>query len=148
MFAFILVKVAKKPLSNLLKAKREEYENQFMAAKKEREEADKRLSELNQRLSNLDTELSEIKAKAKKEAESDAARIVEQGRVLAEHIKDEAKRVAQAELQKAQETLNEQVLKLVHEKVAEKLKNELGKQDHSRVVASQVNTLTSLAARG
>ena len=148
LFAFILVKVAKKPLSNLLQARKEEYESQFKAAKKEREEADKRLAELNQRMANLNQELSDLKANAQKEAQAEAARIVEQGRVLAEHIKDEAKRVAQAELQKAQKNLNDQVLELVHAQVTEKLKKELGKEEHSRFVANQVNTLSGLVARG
>jgi len=147
LFAFLLVKFAKKPLSSLLKSRRDEYESQFLAAKKEREEADRKLDELNKRMANLNNELAELKEKAKKEAESEAARIVEQGRVLAEHIKDDAKRIAEAELQKAQITLNAQVLELVHSKVSEKLQNELGKEEHSQFIAGQVKTLTGLAAR-
>lgn len=126
----------------MLKSRRDEYENQFIA-----EEADQRLEELNKRMANLKNELSEIKAKAQKEAQAEAARIVEQGRVLAEHIKDEAKRVAEAELEKAQKALNSQVFELVHSKVSEKLQNELGKEEHNRFIASQVNTLAGLASR-
>lgn len=146
LFAFVLIKVAKKPLTNILQARRKEYESQFLAAKKEREDADRRLEELNTRMANLDNEIAELRQNAEKEAEAEAARIIEQGRVLAEHIKDEAKRIAQAELEKAQKDLNDQLLNLVHAKVSEKLRSELGKEEHSRINASQVSALAGLAA--
>ena len=148
LFMILLVRLAKKPLLGLLGAKRQEFLELLASAQQVRAEAEARLRELNQRLAGLDKELAQIKELARQEAEQEARIIVEKGREIASFTKEEACRLAHAELEKARSDIQAQILSAVRGQVEEKIRQDMTISEKEQYLRSQIGRLGSVAVRG
>ena len=143
-FLFVLIKVAKAPLLGILAKRKEDYEAIYKKANQEKKDAEVKLAELNSRMTQLSKEVEEVQSKARDEAKKEAKGIIEEGKRLAENIKLEARRIAEVEAQKAQESLERMILDQVYENVLKKLKNDLVETDHEQINAKQIERLKTI----
>jgi F0F1-type ATP synthase membrane subunit b/b' len=146
LFVVLAVYFFKKPARAAAAKKRADFQALLEEAQKAKLEADARLADLTSRMKNIDSEVAEIKAFAKETAESEAAKILAQAETLSAHLKEEAKRVAAAELDKARITLREEIVAAVSDSVIAKAKSDLNNDGHKSIVGKRIQDLSGLGA--
>lgn len=127
---------------------RTDFEAQMNEARQARDAAIARLDELKQRQTGLDKEIAEIMAMSKGAADVDARKILSDAERLATHLRDEAKRVAAAEVDKARATMRREIVEAVRQAVTTKLKSELTADAQLRLVKKQIGELKTIQAEG
>jgi F-type H+-transporting ATPase subunit b len=97
-FAFLLYKLAKKPVTQALNQRADDFVNAKEDAQKSLLQAQEMHRQLELRLNSLDNETNEIMTQAKLSAQREADEIIEKAKGLAKHIVDEAhaRTIAQA----------------------------------------------------
>lgn len=146
-FLVLAVFVFKKPILNALSGKRETYLLMLDRANKAREDAELKHRELEDRLRGLDAELARMRSEMKIAAEQEAAAIVTSGSKLAEHLKQEARRIAEAEVGAAKEAIRSEILDQVRHKTAEELKRTLDDTRQRQIFKHSLNEVPSIGAR-
>ncbi len=137
----------RKPAREAAAKKKNDYDRLVNEAKRANDEAQARLAELTKRYERLDSELKEIKELAKSSADTDAAKIVADAERLAEHLKLEAKRIAEAEVENARGALRDEILQQVRGAVVAKIKTELSAASHQDLIKRRVADLTKIDTR-
>lgn len=145
-FLALAVFILKKPIVNALANKRENYLSLLDRANKAREEAERKHRELESRLKGLDAELDRMRKEVKTAADQEAAAILSSGGHLAEHLKREAKRIAEAEIATAKEEIRAEILQQVREKTAEELKRTLSDSRQHQIVQQGLKDLPRIGA--
>lgn len=138
----------RKPAKKAALSRQAEFEKIQREAGAARDAAEKHLHDLQQRQNVLDGEIAEIKAMAKQAAQLDAQRIVADAERLATHFKEEAKRVAAAEVESAKAALRREIVAAVRDSVSGKIQKEMNAERHITLVKRQVGELRSLKAEG
>ena len=134
------------PIRNALAAKRNAYEDLVRKASAAKEEAEKRNLELKDRLVKLDREVEDIRTKARVQAEQEARQVVASAESLAEHLKREARRIAETEIAVAKENLQREIIEQVKIQTVEQLKAALDDTRQHQVVQQSLNTLGGVRA--
>ncbi|HET9238874.1 MAG TPA: ATP synthase F0 subunit B [Oligoflexus sp.] len=134
------------PIRNALSAKRNAYEELVKKASAAKEEAEKRNLELKERLVKLDREVDDIRVKAQAQAEQEARQVVANAEALAEHLKREARRIAEAEIAAAKENLQREIIEQVKLQTVEQLKAALDDNRQHQVVQQSLKTLGGVRA--
>ncbi len=148
MFLAMAIYFFRKPAREAATKKRDAYERILNESKAARDDALARLEELKKRQTGLDSEIAEIKSASKASADLDAAKIVSDAESLAKHLREEARRVADAEVSKARATLREEIVAAVRQSVTEKLKSELSGETQLSLVKSRIGELKTIRAEG
>ncbi|RYZ54169.1 MAG: hypothetical protein EOP07_16450 [Proteobacteria bacterium] len=143
-FLVLAVLILKKPLQGALTGKREAYLTMLDRANTAKEEAERKQRELEARLKSLDAEMSRIRNEVKEAAEQEAKAILVSAEQLAEHLKREARRIAEAEVTAAKEEIRGEILNLVRQKTAEELARTLDDSRQHKIVQQSLNSLTGL----
>lgn len=146
-FAVLLVKFAGKPLRELFGKRKREFQALVESAKETQNQARQQLAVLNERLAGLDKEVQDIKDAARRDAEDEARKIIEQGKKLATYMKEEAVRVAEAEISKARDDLQQEILVSVRQKVEEKIRQDMTSDEKKQFMQSQVSRLRAVTTR-
>ncbi len=146
-FLILAYLMLRKPLINALAAKRHNYAELVEKANLARAEAEKRNAELKQRLARLDQEVAAIKATAHQQADEEARAMVSSAEQLAEHLKREAKRIADAEVSAAKIALQKEILELVKVQAAEHIQKNLDSATHHRVIQDGLAHINPSQAR-
>jgi F-type H+-transporting ATPase subunit b len=140
-FLILATLILRGPIRNALSAKRNAYEELVRRASAAKEEAEKRNLELKDRLVKLDREVEEIRAKAQAQAEEEARQVVANAEALADHLKREARRIAEAEIAAAREDLQREIIEQVKLQTVEQLRASLDENRQHQVVQQSLNTL-------
>ena len=148
LFVVGLVFFARKPLSGLFQKRRQEFEQLVASAREAQQKAEEQLRQLNERLAGLDDEVAAIRDGARQAAEEEARKIIEQGEALARYMKDEAVRVAEAEVDRARKNLQEEVLVAVRRQVSDKIRQDMTQDEKKQYIQSQVNRLRAVSTGG
>ena len=127
---------------------RSDFETQMNEARAARDAALTRIEELKRRQAGLDKELADVLSMNKAAADMDAAKIAGDAERLAAHLRDEAKRIAAAEIEKARGTLRREIVEAVRLSVTAKLKTELNADSQLRLVKKQIGELQTIQAEG
>lgn len=90
LFIAIMVYLARKPLSEAFKARRDEIRAELIRAEEEKQAALTKLVTVEAKLAELETEKQEILSKAKAEAEFEKKRLAEQTAIEIERIKQQS----------------------------------------------------------
>ena len=143
-FLGLAIYLLKKPLQNALTGKRESYLLLLERANQAKAEAEQKQHELEARLKKLDGELSRIRNEVKVAAELEAKAILVSGEHLAEHLKREARRIADAEISAAKEAIRAEILSQVRQKTAEELARTLDDARQHKIVQQSLTALPSL----
>lgn len=147
-FCVLLIMFSRKALKEMFAKRRQDFLALVEAAKRAQTEAEEKLRDLNRRLEELDVEVVRIKESARQEGEEEAKRIIEQGKILALFIKDEARRVAQAELMQARSDLQKDLLCSVHEQVRSKLCQDMTMEAQKQHIQKQFERLRAVSTGG
>ncbi|MES2745043.1 MAG: ATP synthase F0 subunit B [Bdellovibrionota bacterium] len=145
-FLALAVYILKKPILNALAGKRSSYLTMLERANLAREEAERKHRELEARLKGLDAEIAKMRGEVKNAAEQEAAAILTSGGNLAEHLKREAKRIAEAEIASAKEAIRAEILQQVREKTADELKRTLDDTRQHKILKQSLNDLPRIGA--
>ena len=144
-FFILAIYFFRKPASNAPKKKLEDFERVKREALKVKEDATRKLDELHQRRANLQKEIDEMQAMSKQAADLEAQKIIGDAQRVAKHLKEEAKRIAEAEVLKARGQLRKEIIELVKSNVEEKIKSDLDDVKHLKIIDSQVTGLEKLS---
>jgi len=143
-FLVLATMLFKGPIKNGLASKRVAYEDLVKRAMAAKEEAEARNRELKERLVSLDREVDEIKAKARIQAELEAKQLVDSAEHLAEHLKREARRIAEAEIASAKVELQRDIIEQVKRQTVEQLKLSLDDARQHQLVRLGLNDLSQV----
>lgn len=138
----------RKPARAAAAKKREAYDKLLAESKAAYQEAAAKLAEMKARHAGLDKEIQDLRNTAKVAADMEAAKIVGDAERLAEHFRQEARRIAAAEVEKARAALRKEIVDSVHESVAAKLKTELDANAHLSLVRTRIGDLKNIRAEG
>jgi F0F1-type ATP synthase membrane subunit b/b' len=147
-FIALAVFFFRKPAAAAAASKREDYAKLLREATAAREQAVARLDELKARQAKLDQEIAEIKTMSRQAAEQEAAKIVSDAERLAAHLREEARRIADAEVQKARNDLRQEIVAAVREGVTKKIASEVKTDAHLSLVRKQIGELNTIQAKG
>jgi F-type H+-transporting ATPase subunit b len=143
LFLVLLYFVARKPLSEMARQRRDAFSKALTEASAAKEKAEARLKELQQRLSKIDAEIKEIKTVSRQSANTEAARIVAEGSSQAEALKAEAKRIKDAELSSAITDLRKEIVATVTKTVQQQLENKLDHAAQQALISRRTEQLSS-----
>lgn len=138
----------RKPAVAAARKKREEFLRTMNEAKKAYDEANDKLNQLKARHANLAAELADIKKTSEAAAASEAQRIVSEAERLAGHLKEEAKRIAAAEIAKARSALRHEIVETVSSNVKAKISKEVSGDMHHNIVRKNLGELRSIKVEG
>lgn len=141
LFLFLLVKIAKGPLNTAMNNRYEQYSKALNDANQAKEEAERRSRELEAKLAGLDAEIAEIHSRAKRQAEEESAKILNQAKQLAEHLKQEAQKIADFEVSQARQRLRQEILSQVHSNIVNKVQSEMGQEQQMGLIHRQLTLL-------
>ncbi len=147
-FLALAIYFFRKPAIAAAAKKREAYEKLLAESKAAHDEAAQKLAEIKARQSGLDKEIADLKDTAKVAAEMEAQKIVSDAQRLAEHFRQEARRIAQAEVDGARAVLRQEIVDSVRENVTTKLKSELNNDAHLSLVKNRIGELKNIRAEG
>ena len=88
-FIAVMIYIAKKPLTEAFKAKREEIRSELIKAEEEKQAALAKLTAAEAKLAQLETEKENIFAKAKEEAAFEKKRLAEQTKIEIERLRNQ-----------------------------------------------------------
>ncbi len=128
--------------------KRTEFLRIMNDAKKSYDDANEKLSLLKIRQTNLESEIADLKKTSELSAKIEADRILSDSMRLANHLREEAKRIAAAELQKAKASLRQEIVNAVSSNVQQKITKEVNKDKHLEIVRRNISELKTIRAEG
>ncbi len=143
-FLILAVKFLKGPLLGMISGKKEEYLQMVQVANSAKQEALEKHEALQKKLNDLSAEVDEIRNRATKQAEQEAEKIIANAHALAKHLKTEAKRIAEAEVEMARRELQDEIIAGVQNKVIEKIQQQFGSDKQKALFLSQVKTLDTI----
>lgn len=144
-FLVLLIYFIKKPVKMFAKKKKEDFEKLYLAAKKSKEESELRLKEQVKRFDSLEQEVAELKKQTTTAAEKEAQQIVQKAKDFSEYLKQEAGKISNIELAKAEEVIKKEVWSCAKQVVIEKIKVELsGTEKQKELFDSSLNKISEI----
>lgn len=147
-FIVLAIYFFRKPAKAAAEKRREEFLKLMQEAGQAKNLAEAKLRELEQRKQGLDKELQEMRQIAVQAAESEAQRIVNDAKTLGEHLKAEAKRIAEAEVLKARDGLRREIADAVRDAVEGRIRRDLNSESQVDLVRRQLTGLQSVRMEG
>lgn len=130
--AFLIYKVAKKPLKEFLSGSRAKVAAELEEVNKAKAEAEAQLKLIQDKTAGLAQELAEYEETLGQFAERERQRMIDEAREASEMIMDRAKLQAEMALQHARRELTHEIVELAAELAESKLKDAVGPQDQDR----------------
>ncbi len=146
-FAIFLVAAVyffKNPLRKAALKRKEDFEKLASEAQAARTAAEEKLAELKVKQAALTKEIEEMLLVSKQTSESEATKIIAEAEHVAANMRDEAKRVATAEIEKARHFLRSEVVKAVQESVVAKVRSDLSSDEQKSIVHRRIEELKIL----
>lgn len=143
-FLVILVFFARKPLSEIARKRKTDFEDFSKSATQALAQAKQQLAELNNQHQRLEQEVKEIKARAHREAEAEANKIIEEGRRIAKQIVDDAMRISSVEYQMAQRQLENEAVQAAKQAIIRKVTSDFKASHDEAFIEDQIKELASL----
>jgi F-type H+-transporting ATPase subunit b len=138
----------RKPAREGAAKKRNEFLRVMNEAKKSYDDANAKLNQLKNRQANLESEIADLKRTSDLSAKTESEKILADSARLADHLREEAKRIAAAELQKAKATLRQEIVAAVSANVQQKITKEVTKDKHLEIVRRNISELKTIKAEG
>ena len=138
----------RKPAREAAAKKRNEFLRVMNEAKKSYDDANDKLTQLKKRQANLDAEIADLKKTSDLSAKTESEKIISDSTRLASHLREEAKRIAAAELSKAKATLRQEIVAAVSANVTQKITKEVTKDKHLEIVRRNISELKTIKAEG
>ncbi|MBU4565690.1 MAG: ATP synthase F0 subunit B [Desulfarculus sp.] len=130
--AFLIYKVAKKPLKEFLTGARAKVADELEVVNKAKAEAEAQLKLIHEKTAGLAQELADYQETLGQFAERERQRMIDEAREASEMIMDRAKLQAEMALQHARQELTHEIVELAAELAESKLKEAVSPQDQDR----------------
>lgn len=144
LFVVLAVYWLRKPLANFFHGKKQDFIAQAEEAAKAKELALAENNDLKSQLNKIRQEVEDIKTKAKKSSDQEAARLVAKAEELAADLKQDATRVRENEVKKAKEQLRRHLVGEVKKAVEGRLETDLPAAARAKLVDSHINALKAI----
>jgi F-type H+-transporting ATPase subunit b len=131
--AFVLVKLAKGPVVNGLRTRREKLLKGIEEASRMKAEAEKSLAEYRLKLDNIDSEIERVRQEMRQSAEAERKRILEEAGHRREGLEAEAKLLIEQELSALHEQLRRETAAAALRSARELLKAQTTGEDQRRL---------------
>ena len=142
-FLFFAIKFFKKPIRDMVSARRRDFERLVNEAGSARALAEGQAEELKRRLAKLDSEIETIKTRSREAAEAEVQNMLTKAKNLAATLQEEAKRMAESEVKLARDQLRREIVAEVTSVVTKRLR-EVSDQEHSVIVKNKINAVRDL----
>ena len=130
----MLVYFLAKPMKKGLAGRREDIEKALAEAKQAKEKAEAKFAEYDRKLSQATEEIAEIGAAIRREGELEKQKIIENAKLMAIKIEQEAEKAAELEIAKARAVLQSEAVQLAVGVAEELLKKNFTKEDDARLI--------------
>jgi F-type H+-transporting ATPase subunit b len=140
-FAFIIFKLLKNPVKNLLTDRTQDIAKAIEDAVKAKEEAEKELAEYKQKLDSMEKELELLKERAMKAAEAEKIEIIEEADKTIEKLKNFAESMIDSEINQAKEALRKETLELSLKLAEEKLEKTLDAKKQKELMQNYIKKI-------
>ena len=132
--AIALFFLLRKPVAQALSDRIKGIQNQLIELEEKKKEAEKKLAEYNERLSHLDQEADKIIQAYIKQGEEAKVRILEQAKIAAEKLEDQARRSIEHEFKQAKLELQEDILEKALVKAEAMINTKITTEDQDKLV--------------
>jgi F-type H+-transporting ATPase subunit b len=130
---WVLVWVARKPLTNFYASRTQSIHEQLAEAQKARQEAEAKLHEVEARMSRLDDELRQVRAAAEREADEEHRRLLEETERDAGKIVERARQEIEGAMRAARLELKAHAAELSVRLAEERIQGEITAEDRNRL---------------
>lgn len=130
----LLAFALRKSLPLYFQKRRQSIQDEIQEATRVRQEAEAKLEEVQSRLASLDSELENIRQEARRNAEAEGRRLLEEARADGEKIIAAAEREVDNLRRHAREELREYASQLALDLAEEQIRKSIGEDDETRVV--------------
>ncbi len=137
----ILVKFLAKPMREYFRKRTELIEQSLKEAQEAKAMAEKALKEVEEKLRLKDEEMQRIVSTARASGEAEREQLIEQGKRMAEKIKEQAKENIAMELATAKEALRVEAAELALKLAEKKLKEELDEEVQRKLIEDSLKRL-------
>lgn len=141
-FLFLAVKLFKKPLLNAMAQRKTDFETLVKEANRAREEAEARHAELSSRYAQLEQEIGRMKAEGEADARQRSEDMIAKAESLAQHLREEARRMADAELARAREALRTEIIAEAKNQTLKKIEAELDERAQKELAHRRITSLS------
>lgn len=131
--AFLLVRFALPALRDFMRQRSENLREQIGSAQRALEAAQRELTELRAQMQRADDEARELLVAAERAAQAEQPLAQQRAHEAAERLRDDARRVADQEIQRARDLLQGEAAKLATELAGQILRERLGPEDDRRL---------------
>ena len=143
LFLFLASKVLKGPLLNVINGRRVTYDQSLQEASAAKAAAEAKNSQLKTQFAELESFINDMNAKAAVQTQQEVAKIKADSVELAANLTAEAKRIAAAEVNLARESIRQEILDAVEQKVGAKLAERLGEGQQEEIFQRQLQLVSS-----
>lgn len=138
---FILVRFAGPALRDYFQSRSQQIRESIEGAQAQLREAEAEIAELRGRLEAFEGESGLLVEAAAEAAEGDRARMLERASATAQRLREDAERVADAEIVRARQALRAEAARLATELAGQLLREEATREDDARMVGEFVDKL-------
>ena len=138
----------RKPLANAVKGRREGIARSIEDSARLRDEMRAKFEEYDARMKNIDARMGELVGDAKREAELERSRTIEEAKKLAARIREDAKLVADQEIARAKRELQDEQIALAADLAEKLLQTNVTKDDQARLATEFLGKLEGGDGRG
>lgn len=134
----LLTYLLRKPVKNMIAARREAVKSQVDEARQQKSDADKRYREFSDRLSAFESEAKQVLDRAHTDAEGLKAKIISDAQATAARIVKDAEATAQANTQEYKDQIRRETIAQATELAERMIRESLSKDDQRRIVHEYV----------
>jgi len=131
----VFIKFARKPLMDALRGVLDKIAGELGEIKKQHGNKKTDLDSENAKLREIQTHLDEIRGRIIKMGEKEKQKIIDQAKIAAEKMIEDAKSYAVFQLAKARKQLSDEMVDIAISMVEERLKKEISQEDNEKLVS-------------
>jgi len=143
-FMALAIYFFRKPVRAMAEKRRAKFDAALKQAQEAKDLAEAKNRELTARLAKLDDEVAEIRRLTNDTAQFESKRIVDEAHQLATHLKEEAKRLANAEIERAKNELRHDIVAQVKSGVESKIQAEFGQDAQIKLAKTRIGQLKAV----
>lgn len=143
LLAFVIFKVAKRPVMQGLKDRRQKIVQAIEASSAMKREAEEQLRQYQHKLDNLDAEIERVRREMREGAEAERRRVLEEATARRARLEQEARMLVEQELAALREDLTRETARAAIRSARDILQASVSTEDHRRLCEQYLDTLRS-----
>ncbi len=143
---FIIFKVAKAPVMQGLRDRKQKIARAIEDAAAMKKEAEEQLARYQHKLDNLDAEIERVKREMRESAEAERRRVLDEAKARRVRLEQEARQLVEQELADLRDQLTRETARAALRSARELLKKSASTEDHRRLCEQYLATLAERPA--